>query len=70
MHELGNSTEGEELETCVNFMQISMGATCTWVTEYLLSEPVQRLSPYSWGQEDVAVIMEIVDGAVSEHDVC
>lgn len=51
-------------------MQISMATANTWATEYLLTEPGQRVLPYSWGQEDVAVIMEIVYRAVSEHDVC
>lgn len=41
-----------------------------WATEYLLTGFSQRALPYSWGQENVAVIMEIVDRAVSEHDVC
>lgn len=52
-------------------MQISLASVCTWAT-VLQSICVlnQRLLPYSWGQDDVAVIMEIVDGAVSEHDVC
>ena len=27
-------------------------------------------SPDSWGQEDVAVVLEIVEGADAEHDVC
>lgn len=27
-------------------------------------------SPDSWGQQDVAVVLEIISGAVSKHDVC
>lgn len=27
-------------------------------------------SPDGWGQQDVAVVLEIVDGAAPEHDVC
>lgn len=28
------------------------------------------LSPYSRGQQDVAVVLEIVNGAASQHDIC
>lgn len=28
------------------------------------------LSPYSWGQQDVAVVLEVVNGAAAQHDVC
>lgn len=34
-------------------------------------EVVLRIfSPDSWGQQDVAVVLEIVEGAASKHDVC
>ena len=32
-------------------------------------DALRILSPDSWGQQDVAVVLEIVDGAAPEHDV-